>query len=307
MKVLVYVGLFKGSGVGNVMRMVSLSKYISNELYGTEVFWTGRNVSAIKELTQNQFTYVAFTQKDLEYIEKVDVIFVDTTEPNSSKVIDQLNYLSGKIIAFDFFKYDENRIDVIINLHHHFRDKLTSFSGRAYEGLEYAIINEDFFRLSTSKTKSGAVLVAFGGEDPTDRTHRVLSKIDGDIEVTCVLGKLYRGLARHHSYDSNIRLLEFTNDFAELMYKHEIVVCSGGTTIVESLFLGKEIFAGSQNAFEERFVDSLICKGYIHPLANLNQWLRSSDREWKSSGRPLLDGEGKKRIFDIVKEITGHD
>ncbi len=217
---------------------------------------------------------------------------------------------SRKIIALDFFDYDSKRVDVIINLFNH------QYYGQStcvlYSGLKYAIIRDEFspFRRKEYRTtdeKPLHILISCGGTDPTNKAALGLDFCQSihekgtDIDVVVITKNEIKG---NLSFPCARKSL--SNHFPELLSNADIAIVSGGTTALESCFVGTPIITLSQNREEQIFFEWLesIGLGLCYHSKKLNQILDPYYREKMSiKQRENVDQLGANRIWNIIREF----
>lgn len=303
MTLLIYCGLFKSSGSGNVIRMRTLANYIVDKQPNTQIIFTGKKIEKIKELTEGKFEYLDYPILNLD--REFKVALLDSTEDAIEAIAQNLKRHSNFLIAFDFFKYQSKNVDCIINLINHYPEKVSQFNGPLHKGTDFAIIQENILKAKKIKTDNKSILITFGGEDPMDYSFEAVELLSKYkiFKVSCILGNRYSGklLTKAKEYNS-INFIPFSNNISEHYANHSIIVCGGGTTIVEALFLGKHIFSKAQNFFENNFIVDLKKKFInVHNFTSLKKLVEEAS--FLSEVREI-DGKGKKRILDIIESFN---
>ena len=304
MKVLLFAGIYPNKGSGNFVRMIHLYKYLLLSQYIERIdFYTNDTPKATTLSKALMTNYVTFTL-DTKY----DVVIVDSPE-------DELNFLSkiqySKSIVMDYFDY-KAPFDIFINLFNHNRDDIVNCKGKVLEGLQFAIISEQFLALKKQKILSNThkvnILITFGGEDPASNTFKTLSLLEAvsNVNVTVIVGTLNRDSKKIKAlYTHKYSIIPATHDMASLMLSQDILICGGGTTLLEALFVGNPIITYAQNRREEDFIASI---GECVPLYSLEdiekliQQCRNEqyrDEIYKAYHH-AVDGQGKSRIEALI-------
>ena len=309
-------------GVGHVYRSLALSKELEKEF---RVIFHVNDNPHVKTVVQEQGANY-FVNEDIEKIvsrEAFDLLLLD--QLNSDDGLPQrlkplLPHL--KIVALDYFNYENEFVDVIINLFNHNlqKPKPDRDSVQYYEGLEYALINGEFqgyiSRAREISPKVRKVLVTFGGVDRRDNTERVLRLLERaeirDIEVNVVFGLLWDGESPP-ACDFKIHLSHSitASAMAKLMVEADLAFCGSGTTMMELLAVGTPTVVLPQNLLEERFALHIEKKGAIKVIKDeaqpedigyiLNLIASPQERERLSRmGKSVIDGKGKERIHKII-------
>lgn len=312
-------------GMGHIYRSLSLSKELEREF---KVLFHTNNIPQVRALVQEQ---------GVRYFEDKSVASVVESENVDLLLFDQLGDDEGlfetlktcfpylKIVALDYFNYDNEFVDVIINLFNHNLQKLKPDRDdvQYYEGLEYAIIREEFHRYISRRReilqRVSKVLVSFGGVDSKGNTRRALELLEmaglPDVKVDVILGPLWRGKPFQTSI-LNVDLHYSIPPFAmvNFMAEADLAFCGAGATMLELLSLGTPAIVLPQNHLEERFALSVEQRGAVKVVKGDVQQedisyicnLFISPRERLSRrGKALVDGKGKERIHNIISYILG--
>jgi spore coat polysaccharide biosynthesis predicted glycosyltransferase SpsG len=191
---------------------------------------------------------------------------------------------------------------------------------------EYAVLRPQFNakRLPHAKQGISRVLMSFGGSDPADllsaATHALA---DTDLYLSAVLGPAYRDAPEYRArwagrvamYNGPVSL---DNDMAGHMADHDLLLCSGGMTVLEAACIGLPTVVMSQNdrEHERRLVWQHWYSGmylglwhevkYKH-ITNIVQWLRVNPAlcaEMSRNGQARVDGLGAKRVAQAIQNIA---
>jgi len=312
-------------GMGHIYRSISLAKELEKEF---QVLFHTNNIPQVRALVHEQDVGY-FVHKCLANVieaEKVNLLLFDQPGDDDDELFETLKtrFPCLKIIALDYFNYDNELVDVIINLFNHNQQKSRSDRDNMeyYEGLEYAIIREQFQNyISQTKEISqrvSSVLVTFGGADPKGNTNRALQLLDvagfSDVKIEVILGPLWKGklpktpvpnIHFHHSVPPSFMV--------NFMTEADFAFCGAGTTMLELLSLGVPTVVLPQNHWEERFALAMEQRGVVKIIKGDAEQediscicdLFTSLRERESlseRGKSLVDGKGVQRI----KRIVGH-
>jgi len=310
------------TGMGHVYRSLALSKELEK---GFRVIFHVNDNPGVKALLNRQGAGY-FEGVDLGNLikqERVGLLMLDQLDAENGlfqKLKSQAPYL--KIVALDYFDYENKYVDVIINLFNHnllmpkpYRDDV-----QYCEGLEYAIIRDEFRDYTSQENNApqrvSRVLVTFGGADPGGNTRKALQLLGmtgiRDIEIDVVFGPLWGGelpasttlnVHLHHSISASA--------MARLMAETDFALCGSGTTMMELLSVGTPAIVLPQNLLEERFALHVEKKGAIKVIKGEAQeedidYIRHliaspQERERLSlRGKLLIDGKGKERIHSII-------
>ena len=312
MKILLYSGIYEDKGTGNVMRMYYLYKFLNNKRF--KVKMTSNEIDKASKVLNSFDGSIKLYKK--EYYDYYDCIIYDAPDFDK-KLIRSLKNLTDNLITLDFFEYECEYVDIIINLFNHNKKEIIKSNSTIYSGVDYAILKQDilenqnlFFDNNFNKSESN-ILVTFGGEDPNSNTIKVLKYLDNisyKMSVNIILGKLNKYKNRVKKiYSHKYTIMQPTSKLGILMKNSDIIVCGGGTTLLEAIYIGNPIIALPQNKREKEFIKHIKNKIDIFDLNDINKLLdKFNDCEFRTEIRNqyqnFIDGKGKKRILDIIKE-----
>ncbi|MFQ3579374.1 MAG: hypothetical protein SNJ71_04440, partial [Bacteroidales bacterium] len=89
---------------------------------------------------------------------------------------------------------------------------------------------------------------------------------------------------------------ESVTNMGEMIMKHEIIICNGGTTLLEAIYLNKIIIPIPQSDLEEKFIKSINYKFYT--VNDMEFLIKKNDVFIPKE--VLVDNKGKERIKDII-------
>lgn len=243
------------------------------------------------------------------------------------KIADIYGIHKPKIIGLDYFYYDDDRVDVAINIKNHYLNRHTSKKiEQIYEGVEYAIIRSEILKHRVEGNRVNGkvvnVLVTFGGADPRNHTKRVLQILNCQTQerfnIKIILGYIFRrGLEyRLDKMDHDCEVKSRVREIGALMNWADVAFCGGGTTMMELLCIGCPTVVIPQNDDEMRLAKSISEEGAILLLGKedtdcsgrekveeliLDPALR---KKMVEKGKNIFDGKGKDRIRQfILKEL----
>jgi len=308
MKILLYPEIHENYGTGNVYRMYYLYKFLLNFSSIDDVLFTCNKIQLaeklILELGENIFL------SKLETEERYDVILYDSIKPNEY-LLKQLKSLSRKLIVLDYFNYSNNNIDIIINLFEQSNKDKSLFNGKIYEGINFFILKDEIMANKKNpktifKSKPD-ILITFGGEDPNDNTLKVLKNINlNKFRVKVIIGRLNKKNKKIiELYSKQVEIIDHTPEIGKLMSQSDIIICGGGTTLLEAIYLGNPVIAIPQNNMEEKFINYINQNVHLFKLRDL-EWLinKYKDIQFRksiyNSYSNFVDGKGKNRIKQII-------
>jgi len=313
----------KKSGLGHVSRDAELAKLLQPE---ARIFFHTRSNEKICGLIMARVQARIFRGSLADAIKKSAANLLIVDRPYDIGRVEELCGVDNlKIIAFDYFYYDDGRIDIAINLLNHYIDRAKKIKiKKIYSGLKYAIIRSDVLRLRsrqgiTSKSVR-RVFICFGGADPNNNTLQAL-RLLGHLKVKrakfdVVIGPVFRHISKIKEAGSRLfkkRITLYKNplNFASLMARADVVICGGGVTLMEALCLGKPTTVMPQ----KNEINFILKKGISKAVLLLPQEL-SDEEKYKRMGdllvnsryrsklvkisKKLIDGKGKERIKGII-------
>jgi len=310
-------------GMGHIYRCLSLSMELEREF---KVLFHINSNAQVKALLQERGASF-FVDEDIKRLvanEGVDLLLFDQLGDDDGlfqRLRAKFPYL--KIVALDYFNYDNEFVDVIINLFNHNlqKPKPDRESIQYYEGLEYAIIREEFHRYISKgreiPPQVKRVLITFGGVDPRGHTKRVLQLLElagvPDTELNVILGPLWNG-ELPQALAPNIHLHHSISNMADYMAEADLAFCGAGTTMMELLSIGTPTVVLPQNNLEERFALSVEQRGALKSIRGdaqhedishiCNLVTSPLEREGLSRrGKSLVDGKGKERINEVIHQL----
>jgi spore coat polysaccharide biosynthesis predicted glycosyltransferase SpsG len=236
--------------------------------------------------------------------------------------------VSLKILALDYYFYGDKRIDCTVNLVKRYSKTDRISIPQIFEGLKFSIIKDNVLRRKRIQrkitNKINKVIITFGGSDPNNNTIKALKMLSltkrdcPKIEV--LIGHLFR-----YAYDikkqgrvlfkNRVIFLKDVKDMGSLMSGADVIICGGGTTLMESLYLAKSVIAMPQTSEELDFIyrggidqavlllpENLTMK---QKLERVNIFFSDSilRRKLAQKGKMLFDGKGKRRIVDIALNL----
>lgn len=309
MNVLIYAGLYPKCGAGNVLRSGELYNVIKVMPEIKLVALSGNDLPPIRRLLSDNSTAVNFADSP---VGQYDVIIYDSPS-SDTELLTQLKQYTNYVVALDFFDYCSNNVDVVINLYDQNPLQRELFKGKVYEGVRYAIIRDEILKLNTSSMQSTGmprILITFGGEDPSSNTIKALNKICGvNAQITVLLGKLNRDsqkIMNMFSHHKTMEFIHFDPHIGKRFTHNDIIICGGGTTLLESIFVGNPIITVGQNPAENRFISHIRSHISLFSLEDMPFLLNSyNNKEFryriKTQYSTLVDGLGKQRISEIIR------
>lgn len=235
------------------------------------------------------------------------------------------NYLSRKpdfvgALCLDLFS-KKILPDICVNLLDHsgqMRDAYASI-GRVsdyYEGAAYAVIRPEiiFNRPNRVEVKGpvSRVVIAMGGADPSRRTLDALKDLgdlgDDRFMITVILGPLCPSEYREQvkvCAPKQCELLTAPREYGELLASADLVLCSGGGSLLECMCLGKVAVVYPQSSAEDRHARFYVLLNACVMAEALADVVASEALRMEIASNAYLqvDGVGPKRISNILENL----
>jgi len=302
--------------MGHVFRSVALASYFQER--GVEVFFAVNDTENelnhfLKEKNMNSVLVSKIKERIFNFL-IYDMPFLDESffKSISENVFE-------KKIGLDYFQYDQPYIDKTLNLYNHGNPNVASF--KVDEGIQFAILRENIIKktrrfISKAPQTLNNVLITFGSADPRNNTCKVLNSIpDSKFEmIQVILGPLFsaekecKEILKKYS-NTKIIISKNVSDIEDFMLASDIIVCGGGTTLLESIYLGKVSLVLAQTKAELDFAFSLERKNLCRIISREENILKIFNlitppvrKEIEESCLKTNIGQGKEIIFEKMTE-----
>lgn len=306
--VITYAGIHPQFGIGNALRMKHLVDFIRFKYPKTRIDYLVINKEKAITILQD----CSFRLVDLKSMKNHYEIALYDSVFQEMEILNYLNQVADKCIGFDFFQYENQIIDVIINLYNHYSDRVNLFNGEVYQGVDYAILSDKILKnrnVQPPIKNKESILITFGGEDPNSNTLKVLEKLDCvKANLTVLVGKYNKDKENiYRKYKDKHSIIDQVNNIEDYFLTHDIIMCGGGTTMLEGLCLGKPIIALAQNNYENDFIKYIHQYVPIFTIQDIPQMLEIVKGPKKLSRisetyKSFIDGKGKERICSIIEK-----
>ena len=269
-------------GCGNICRSEELAKELKRR--GHEV----SNVALSKEARQ-------ICSNPVSDRGHADVVLLDVPYPGDQEVR-RAHDLGAAVLALDY----EGTVapEAIVSLHD-IRERPSA--AKFYVGVEFAIIRSEIRAIKTAETTGEEVLVVLGGGASQELFSKIVRKLPA-TSLCLVQGPNAKplGIVR-----KNLRVLQNPPELPQLMGGCRWAVTSGGTTMLEMLYLGKATHVVPRTEEEKKFAHSFANKESLLGigLQKLSEPRGEVKKSCERKGPALIDGHGAERIADIVEEL----
>jgi spore coat polysaccharide biosynthesis predicted glycosyltransferase SpsG len=249
----------------------------------------------------------------------IGVAILDLEQPNHQRSLEHFVPRHHRCLALDWFN-PAWLPSITINLIDHGAQMRAAYAayGRSMdykEGPAYAMIRPGILALRQEESVADSVrniVVTMGGADPGRRTFAAVEQLRQmaalNQNVTVIVGPLVPATFEEEirvAAPRHFRFLRNPTDFDQQLAGADVVLCSGGGTLLESLSLGKPTVVFPQNEAEEAharfhlkaracvFADSLQQVLSDQPLRN----------SLSQNAQKQVDGLGLERITKAALEL----
>lgn len=234
-------------------------------------------------------------QHKVAYPEVSDMVLLDVPYPGD-EAVRRAREMGAQVVALDY----EGLVapEAVISLQ---KGRSVPSGAQFYVGIEYAIIREELRLAKSAQGATDEVLVVLGGGDFQGLSLEVARRLPS-VPLCIVQGPA----AEHLKIERDrLRVLHSPTELPQLMSQCAWAVTSGGTTMLEMLFLGKAVHVVPRTEDEERFARQFGNKGAIigEGLEDLRVPEATQKRSCEAMGPKLIDGRGAQRIAVIVEGL----
>lgn len=189
-----------------------------------------------------------------------------------------INYEDEKALSshFNLFVFDDefkrHHADFVLNHSIIAKERdykeLVNSGCAVLAGAKYTLLNSDFFKKSSSKSKKEA-LITLGGSDPLNLSQMIKKLLDTlKIKSTIVTTSANpKASYLKHKYPSTILNCQ---NMAQLMREYELIITSASTSLLETIALKKSFIAIKCASNQAPTVDILYANKNKNILKNFN-------------------------------------
>lgn len=296
-------------GMGHVYRSIALSQYFdSNNINSYFVVNNSSTDELFKLLNKNGRKTVELENLEKKYDYLVyDMPFLDF---EFFKLINHLNF--NKKIGLDFFHYESKYVDISLNLFNHKNAMEAPFQVK--ENIQYAILRDSILLKKTDRKqhinneyKYPSFLITFGSSDPQNNTCAIINQFNDCKQlINIILGPLFnkenelnKSISRFSKTKFNI--LKNVSNIEDYMIQNDLIICGGGTTLLEALYLKKPAIVLAQTIEELNFAKSLAIKNHCKVI-DKNTLSKIDFNDFFDNDFTTIDiGMGKQLILNEIK------
>ncbi len=319
-------------GYGHVMRCIALGQAWQSR-YGPVSFVTRHMPHPLQQrLTAERFEIQRLTDVEDRQSDAQEVLKIIHCGNHRAVVADGYRFGSAWQLALqqadipllvidDYAHLDHYSADVILNQNPHAGDDLYrgKFSGdRLLTGCRYALLRSEFLQSSRPNRRPPStprLLVTLGGFDPGGVTRRVVRALEM-LSPESFQATVVSPGADVESGRSEIAIVPFASNMAELIANCDLAVCGGGSTNWEMSLLGVPrvviVLAENQQDIAGR-LDRLGCCRNLgwHDDVTAEQICtalralisdRTGRRAMAAANWQLVDGQGARRVCEVLAD-----
>ena len=255
------------------------------------------------------FKYLMSKNLDVEFIDLTSSIESDPNYENGEiYLIDSPNYANKIIeiayrnaiisITLDHFGKSIPDYNVVIFPHSKPKGNIATFIG-----FKHVIFNEKITLFNLDITTEEYTLICLGGADINQQSLEIAKKLyQSGYEVKVILGPLAIKPQKKLPFEVFYNPL----NFFELIKKAKYIICNGGNTLFECLYLKKQAFIIPQSILEERIAHELYLKelviGYSKTNFDINDFKENIHNKVSFQNNEF-DNLGKERILNILEKL----
>jgi len=277
-------------GVGNIIRSLSLGRHLERSGYRV----------LPNPLSETAEAFAKAKRFQIE-TSRVDAVILDIPY-KSDDVAKSAKRSGAKIMALDYQSME--MVDVVINLQ---PQGIEPAGHRVFCGIEYAIIRDELIKAKKLAVKTDECLVMIGGGDRNGLANKIIMKLD-EIHQHSILIEGPNTKEPAETF-AHIRVMRTPPNISELMAGCEWAVTSGGTTMLEMLYLGKPVHVIPRTPAEDAFV-SCVAREDVLLGVGLDSLSKPDAVRMgfcRTRGPEVIDGLGCERITDLLESMFVHD
>jgi spore coat polysaccharide biosynthesis predicted glycosyltransferase SpsG len=175
-----------------------------------------------------------------------------------------------------------------------------------YSGAQYLIIRSEIRALRSQKemSDSSSLLISLGSGRTFRKAILVYKSIKESAKNKYVIS-IILGPHSKRRFISSKNIVYAPRNFPELLNSSSIVFTNGGTTLIESLYLGKYVYCFPQNDDEKEF-SFFLSKHHDFKIISLpigKIHLDQIKKINKTKQVSFIDGLGSERVVDLISTI----
>lgn len=328
-------------GMGHIMRCLSLANGF--EKSGHIVYFICQDIEGIEKVKEAGFEVLSFDSEETlqdrnegeqklvtilkEY--KIDLLMVDSYDVSYEFFLSIKPHV-GILAYIDDINSFIYPVDIIINGNIGAEGMIyTKYSEneRLLLGVKYNLIREEFCNLPKRviNRNISEIMITTGGSDAYNVSCALLKILITDsrtanIKFNVIVGKAFKNKVELKFISEkyrNVKLYENVKKMSEIMYKSDLAISSGGSTLYELCACGTPTLAFIIADNQEKVVKNMSNSGYVDNLGRYNELATEKlingilkisnnyeyriDKSEKMQG--LVDGRGVSRIINNIEEM----
>ncbi|MBT3514449.1 MAG: hypothetical protein HN474_03935 [Nitrospina sp.] len=313
-------------GMGHIYRQINLANELKKKDWEVS-FYIPNFQPAIDLITQAGFPFII---KDSNYpisryFKKFFDFFIFDIQNTTESLISSVKNNAHWVASFEDLGTGRNHVDLLIdsNLSTSEARNLPSSTDGLF-GLDYSVLHPDFAIYHTHSryfsTSLQSVLITMGATDPKKLTVSLtnfLLQENNEMELTVLVGHNKAIVSELNGLSSQFKTLNIlspVSNLAQILWKHDAVICSGGVTLHEAIAVGTPAFVVNQVEHQQikaQFVEKLgaainLGIGTLYDEERLRNALSLSRPMLESmsqKGKQLIDGRGIFRVVDAMNKL----
>ncbi len=241
--------------------------------------------------------------KPLKFNERIDIadincdLIIIDSHLEIGEALDHLKKKNIKTIVLDNFNKDSRVLG--LNIYDHFEvDRAKTITS-----LDHIILRKEIFvKKKDSCDHENYALVTIGGEDVLREGSKIVDCLLQQYtkKIILILGLKSPEVNIQHP---RVEILRAPDSFLDILSKAEVVLCNSGSTLFESLYLGRRCITFPQSNYERNISQYFLEKNLV-----LGIGIDSIDFSLKKLNEFAVvdipfDGRGANAIKDRIKEI----
>jgi UDP-2,4-diacetamido-2,4,6-trideoxy-beta-L-altropyranose hydrolase len=326
-------------GLGHIIRTMALAKEFQKR-HCKVLYWIKKDSNVQQLLKSNNFDVVELDldlsiEKEIQVLNKsgkenkIDVFIGDAKHINQ-KYLNKLDRTNKLVVLIDVLRDMKIDADLIINggiYATEYQKEAQENNRNVLLGAKYNLLREQFNNCKARNIdkKVNNILITMGGSDVLGLTStfiKYINEFNNKMKIEVVIGNSFVnhiGIKEIANKLPNVYLHYNVKNMAELMYRSDLAISAGGTTLYELSATGTPTLAVIQaenqvlqtNGFQQKGV--IVNLGYGKEiernifLEEINVLIEDLDKRKTMSelGQIEVDGKGAERcFFRILEEYT---
>lgn len=237
----------KEIGLGHITRCLVLANELRDDK--NRVYFAIKNYEiAIEKIKEQQFDMIVADDnfdyfkwiEDIIEQQKIDIFIGDVRDGFPIELISYMKNKNILTVAIDEPSEYSKECDLCFYPPHASIDK-SKYKGKVYQGLEYVILREEFYKeYEKKKNDIPNILVMMGGTDAYNLSYEVVKRINEsneNIEILVILNKNHQDYEKIKILDKNIHIYSDIKNMAEFLFKIDFAVITFGISAYEMLIM----------------------------------------------------------------------